>query len=253
MLVTDGYSEISGVAGAGLLAGNYYDPYPPRYIANAKELLAQGLPMIVRQHPGVRYPMPDQELFERVDAEGHIVARVGYNHEAGMSILADPWAKTAWGGDYGALCQDSEEDDSGLINMNSSCDYACFGMPLPTKLTVSQRSEDTATVRLEVIFTMPHTMTCTVSSIEELTVSIALPDGLELVGEQRQHLGVVAPGEVRGVEWTVRETSPVDGEVRVAAVGLANGTQPYHFTDVIGGQARLPVRSHQLERSRATA
>ncbi|WP_338702003.1 hypothetical protein V2W30_32110 [Streptomyces sp. Q6] len=253
MLVTDGYNETSGVAGAGLLAGNYYDPYPPRYIANAKELLAQGLPMIVRQHPGVRYPMPDQELFERVDAEGHIVARVGYDHAAGMSILADPWAKKEWGGDYGALCQDREEDDSGLINMNSSCDYSCFGVPLPTKLTVSQQSESTATVRLDVTFKMPHTMTSTVSSIENLTVSIALPNGMELVGEQRQSLGVVTPGETRTVEWTVRETADVDGEIRVAAVGLANGTQPYHFTDVIGGQARLAVRSHQREHSAAAA
>ncbi|HUW77693.1 MAG TPA: hypothetical protein VMV52_02950 [Candidatus Nanopelagicaceae bacterium] len=60
----------SALDGAGLPAGSYYEPYPARLAPNLKELLAAGITLIVRLHPGLRYPMSDEDLHGRVDPEG---------------------------------------------------------------------------------------------------------------------------------------------------------------------------------------
>jgi hypothetical protein len=183
-----------------------------------------------------------------VDCEGHVGAFVGYDHERGKLVIASPWNAAQLGGEHSGPMEEDEEEGAGTISMNSSCDYACTAVPLPVALTVGQLSENVSVVRAELSLTLPHTMRCSVSSIEGLRVSLALPEGLEMIGDQRREVPLLAPGETHTVEWTVRETAPVQGELRVAAVGLAHGTEPYRFTDVVGGQAKLSVRSHQTEK-----
>lgn len=115
MLIHDSVTVVKPLAGAGLLAGQYYDPYPPRFAANLKEILAEGIPMVMRIHPGVRYPMSDDELFDRVDLEGHVAAYAGYDSDRGTVTIADPWPTERFGGGYGGLHEEPEEDAVGTI------------------------------------------------------------------------------------------------------------------------------------------
>lgn len=243
MLTHDSTTEVRPLSGAGLLAGQYYDPYPPRFAANLKEILAAGMPMVMRIHPGVRYPMSDAELFDRVDLEGHVAAYVGYDHERGTISIADPWPSARFGGSIGGLHDEPEEVAVGTIPVNSTLDYATTALPLPVAISLSSITESVVEIHATVRTELPHAIRTSVSGLENLVASVRLPDGMSLIGERRRRADVLPAGTSVTLGWTASLVGTVEGRIEVAVAGLAHGDEPYPFSDVIGGHGLLRVRS----------
>lgn len=88
---------------AGIPTLIYYDPHLPRNIAHVKRLLAQDLPVLIRLHPGMEYPMDEDLLHYRVDREGHVVALIGYDDQRQCFYMADPWWPARRPGQWGKL------------------------------------------------------------------------------------------------------------------------------------------------------
>jgi hypothetical protein len=241
MLVCEASSR-RGMEGAGLMAGYYYDPYPPRFSANLKEMLAKGARMLVRLHAGVRYPMSERERIEFVDREGQVVAVVGYESDDRI-LLADPWDVGSMGGRDGGL-RSVDHRDLAMRWVNSTADKAIVVFPLDVSLTTSSLGERASTVRADVSLRAPAPqIRLAATLLEDVAATIRLPAGLELLGEARSRVDVLGAGETASFSWDVREVGPVDGVVRVAVAAIAKGTDPYPFQDVVGTEARAELRS----------
>jgi hypothetical protein len=244
MLATEETSEVTQLPGAGLVAAYYYDPYPPRFAANLKALLAESRPMLMRLHPGVRYNMADEQLFPQVDLEGHVVALVGYDQSRHMVLLADPWEASSPGSPRAAVIEETEEEGTGTIVCDGTADFTTTPLPLPFTINVVPVGVDRVLVRATVSLALRGSLKLAVSTLSDVTLSIALPGGLELEdADRRRTVGDLGTGDSSVVEWRVRQTGAVDGHIRVAAAALAIGSEPYEFSDVVGGQASLAVRS----------
>lgn len=124
MLVLES-SRSSAMSRAGLMAGYYYDPYPGRFAANLREILASGGRVLVRLHAGARYPMAEHEKIDTVDREGHVVAVVGYDGDD--ILLADPW-DPAFGGEDAGLRR-TDHRDIAMRWMNASQDKTVLMFP----------------------------------------------------------------------------------------------------------------------------
>jgi hypothetical protein len=238
MFTTDTVSVSRPLEGTGLLPGHYYDPYPARFAANAKELLAAGYPMVSRMHAGIRYPMADEDLFGRVDLEGHVTLLVGYDDDRGLLHYADPWPSNR---PFGQTVDQTEDDGVGGAPVNATYDFACTGIPLPVAVTVIPLGGDQASVRAIVSLRMPNALTCGITDLRSVSISLALPEGIETMDEPTQQIGLISAGEDVTVEWTVQCVTATDGEIRVAAAGIGHGVEPYQWEDIIGGQAALKV------------
>jgi hypothetical protein len=244
MLVTEGRTEVAELPGAGLIACSYYDPYPPRFATNLKGLLDESRPMLMRVHPGVRYEMSDDELFTRADVEGHVVAVVGYNQERRTLLVADPWERARPDHPHAAIVEETEEEGTGTVVVDCTLDFTTTPMPLPVSISIVSTDVDRVLVVATLSLTQRGHLKPAVSLLDHVQVSIALPAGLELEdGGPRRAIGSLGTGDSSTVEWRVRQTGPVDGQLSVAVASLAVGCEPYEFRDVVGGQASLAVRS----------
>jgi hypothetical protein len=226
--------------GAGLLPIGSYDPFQPRFIANLKEHLAAGYSVVVRLHPGVAYPMPDNDLVHKVDREGHVVAVVGYDDDKDTFLIGDPW-RAEWGGDRHGLTTLTAQDLA-LLLCNTT---ACFAA-MPAPMTMAVRIEAVGPRTSELVVTVgaprhPHAK-CELRSITQLNASIKLPDGLSC-DEVRQSADLITPESDAQFTWAVEEHNPVDGEIEIAVAGLGLGYDPYPFSDVVGSRVRISVRS----------
>ncbi|GAA1874007.1 C39 family peptidase [Myceligenerans crystallogenes] len=226
--------------GAGLLPIGSYDPFQPRFIANLKEHLATGYPVVVRLHPGVAYPMPDHDLVHKVDREGHVVTVVGYDDENDTFLIGDPW-RAEWGGDRHGLTTLTAQDMT-LLLCNSTACYAA----MPAPMTMSARIEAVGPTTNQLVVTVgtprhPHAR-CELRSITDLNASIKLPAGLA-AGQTRQWADLITPDGDAEITWVIEEHAPADGEIEIAVAGLGAGYDPYPFTDVVGSRARIAVRS----------
>jgi hypothetical protein len=250
-VIVDAQADCRALPSAGLLAGHYYDPYPPRFAANLKGLINAGFPVITRIHPGVRYPMTDADLFGRVDLEGHVTAIVGYDDSRNTITFADPWPTDQFGGAYGGPRDEDEEEGIGTIVVNATLDYCCTGMPLPVAIEAVQVGESVIEIRAQISLRMPNAVVPAITSIEDILASIQLPDGLRLQDSTRRQVALLTLGEVTTVVWRATVDDAVNGEIRVAVAGIACGNDPYRYRDVVGGQADLRIWATAPERSAA--
>lgn len=241
MISTDNRSISKPLDGAGLLTGHYYDPYPARFAANVKELLAKGYPMVSRMHAGVRYAMNDEHLFGSTDLEGHVTIMAGYDDLRGTFQYADPWPSETGGR---MEVEETEEEGAGVVAMNASLDYACTGIPLPVSIEVLPVGIDHARVQVTVSLRLPNAVRCGVTDLEGLGIRLALPEGVITDDPTERRVESLTAGESVTLEWIVQLDGRFSaGEIRAVAAGLGRGTDPYQWSDVIGGQALLDVRS----------
>jgi hypothetical protein len=243
--------ELSALEGAGLIGGYYYDPYPPRFAANLKEVLASGARVLARLHAGVSYPMDDGDLREHVDKEGHVFAVIGYDHDAERFLIADPWDTERFGGDDGGV-RSVPETELGLRWVDSTLDQVMIVHPLDVRVEATALSEDVTeiTARVALRAPAPHVRSGATTA-EDLAASISLPSGLELLSERRQGAAILPAGDAVSLTWTVRETAAADGPVEIAIAAVAHGDDPYPFSDVVGTCATATVRSTALSRDDA--
>lgn len=227
--------------GTGLLAGLYYDPYPARFACNAKRMLERGLPLLVRLHPGARYPMDDDDLVTRVDPEGHVVALIGFDEEGDTVTVADPWDPPL-GGAVRPVLDVPAREFFGIRIVDSTKDLCAAAVPLPLAVVARRIGQHGIEIEAEVSFALPAPLRCGAHALEDLCATIQLPSGLELVGGQElSTCGTLVTGEARKVSWSTRQVGPVAGEARVAVAGIAVGDEPYSFRDVIGSTTGLTV------------
>ncbi len=240
MLLT-GDVRLRALPGGALLGGFYYDPYPPRFAANLKEALAGGAHVLIRLHPGVRYPMSDAELLGCVDLEGHVVAVVGYDDERGTFELADPWDIERFGGHDGGL-RSVPEIELGLRWVNSTYDKAMFVFPLYVGLAATVLSEDTAIIEATIGLQPPAPQVrCAAVGLQHLHAMISTPSGVTLLGDREQHLAALNSDDQHCFRWPIRVDYRVQGEIRVAVASVAHGNDPYPFSDVVGTVASMDV------------
>ena len=234
---------------AGLLAGLLYDPYPPRFTQKVYRLLSEGLPLIARLHPGVRYPMDDVLLHRIVDREGHVIALSGFDRLSDRLLVVDPWDKVRFGGDYGGLYWEYAPIVTGLWMVDSTMDIVLCAFPLPVRLMFSGQEQNEIQITAEVSFTAPEGVTLLARMLENLTVSIQIPEGLTLASSQRrQYREVLLPSEVAQFHWRVMvDKQPVQGEIQVSAAAIAKGIEPYPFTDIVGSATSVAVETYVEE------
>lgn len=232
----------------GLLAGVLYDPYPPRFVQKVQELLAMGVPLLARFHPGIRYPMDDEALHRTVDREGHVIALAGFNKATDTLLIADPWDKVRFGGEHGELYWEYAPIVTGIRTVDYTLDIVVCAFPLPVHLRLSSLGPKETKVTAEVTFAGPPGINLTAHMLRNVTSSIRLPEGLVLVSSQRrQRQSVLLPQERAQFHWHVLEKNPVKGEIQVAVVAIAKGVDPYPFQDVVGAVASVSVQSHSGE------
>jgi len=232
----------------GLLAGLLYDPYPPRFLHKIQELIAGGIPLLGRFHPGLCYPMDDADLHQTVDREGHVIAIVGFDDTTQTLLIADPWDKARFGGERGGVYNMYAPLVTGIMLVDATLDITSCAWPLPIKLTVSPLGPKESKVVAEVAFTGPRGISLVAQILQGVMVSIQLPRGLVLISNRhRQFQDMLLPQEVVRFCWQLVETAPVDGEIRVAAAAIAKGSDPYAFQDVVGSVASVLVQSLDVE------
>lgn len=238
--------KVRALPGAGLLAGMYYDPYPARFAANLKEALASGTRLLVRLHPGVRYPLDDERLTRTLDREGHVVAVVGYDDETDTMIVADPWDRERFGGEDGGV-RAAPHTELALRWVNATLDKAMAVFPLAIELSTATLGEDTSALRADVRLCSPAPQVgLAATTLSEIAATVKVPDGIELLSDGRQAADLLAPGESTRFTWHLRHAAPVEGTLEVAVAAVAEGSDPYEFRDVVGTSVAARVRSRSL-------
>lgn len=243
MLLVQSYRS-GAMSRAGLMAGYYYDPYPGRFAANLREILGSGARVMVRLHPGTRYPMSEADRIDTVDREGHAVAVVGYDGDEIQ--LGDPW-NPAFGGDDAGL-RWTDHRDIAMRWMNASQDMSIVVFPIPVELSATSLGGPIDVIRADVALTAPAPqIRLAADLVSDLTASIRLPEGLELLGSRRQHVANLGAGDKTTFSWEVRETGPVHGQVTVAVAGIATSSDPYPFRDIVGTEAVAVVQRTDVD------
>lgn len=125
-------------------------------------------------------------------------------------------------------------------------------MPLPVAIDVAHVAESVIEIRAAVKVGLPHAMRASVSGLEDVVAGIALPDGIELTdGDGRRGVDVLPAGEMTTLRWTATVSPDVRGRIEIAVAGTVRGTEPYAFSEVVGSQASLTVRSVDRAEARA--
>ncbi|MCL6451604.1 MAG: PQQ-like beta-propeller repeat protein [Acetobacteraceae bacterium] len=223
--------------GAGLPAFLYYDPYFPRFLTQVRRLLAAGMPLLVRLHPGARYPMPPDAL-SRVDLEGHVVLIVGFDDEARSCLVMDPWDRDRWGGARGGLTA-LPYDLMRLMLVDYSLGGAVVLMPwrIETRWPQSLTPGEWAEVTAAVTYVHPEPVAAPEHGVRLCQVLLEVPGGMEVGSRNPAEVrGGLPVGETRRASWKVRVSGPVEGEAIVTARGLITPRDPYPYCDVIGGR-----------------
>lgn len=128
--------------------------------------------------------------------------------------------------------------------MNASQDKTVLFFPVPVELTTASAGEETSTIRADVSLTAPALQVRLAADlVTDLTATIQLPEGLELLSRRRNHLTNLGASERTIFTWEVRESGRVHGPVRVAVAGIAVSSDPYPFRDIIGTQTTASLRS----------
>ena len=84
---------------SGLTSVIGYEPWAERAIDSAKQSLSDGVPILIRLHPGADYPCDNLSTFYKQDMEGHAVLLIGYDDSTRMFDAVDPWnGKGEFGG-----------------------------------------------------------------------------------------------------------------------------------------------------------
>lgn len=76
----------------GLIGLMRYDPHSPRCFEGMRLNLLEGLPTIIRLHPGANYP--NEICREKIDLEGQAVLVVGYDDLKEAFAIIDPFQRT---------------------------------------------------------------------------------------------------------------------------------------------------------------
>lgn len=249
---TVGDTRLTPLEGAGLLAEKYYDPHPPRLAANTKQMLADGQLLLMRIHPGVRYPMSRDQLLRRVDLEGHVVAVVGYDDDSDTFLIADPWDTERFGGEQGGLWH-LRAQDLGLLQVNSSLGKLVPVGRLPIKLDVTQDGSLHHRVRATVAFTSGYPATPAIDYVDRVEASLRYSDGVTLESDRRLRCDTVAPTETPCFEWLIAVEEDLETvEIEVAVAAGVHSEDPYSWSDVIGGCAGISLKRSRTYERRAT-
>jgi hypothetical protein len=239
MLLCDD-ARLSALDGTGLIAGYYYDPYPPRFDANLRKLLSTGARVLVRLHAGVRYPMDESDRIQRLDREGHVVAVVGFDGD--RLLIADPWDTETFGGAEGGL-RSVDHRDLGLRFVNGTKDKAILAFPLDVKLTCEGTGDSSCILRADVALRAPSPqIRLGATMLRDVSAAVTLPAGA-WTDTHRRELGAISAGDSATATWEIGHDAVVEGEIAVAVAGIARGTDPYPFEDVVGSQATVMVRT----------
>lgn len=84
-----GNLEVEYCSGLTTVIG--YEPWAERAIDSAKQSLADGVPLLIRLHPGADYPCANKSIYYKQDMEGHVVLLIGYDDNTRTFDAVDPW------------------------------------------------------------------------------------------------------------------------------------------------------------------
>lgn len=225
---------------AGVAGHMHYDPYFPRLLNHVKRLLAENVPVLIRLHPGMSYPMPEETLHYRVDREGHVVALIGFDDDQKHFIVADPWNQQAWGGDRGGITTLSYEHAM-ICMVDSSLGATMFAIPWAIEASIPEYMPLNQPVAVEahVKYPCPEPLSRMENHVSHCRALLELPAGLAFADASHSvqvlENGFLQPGDEKTVRWTLVRTGPVDGMIKVRARGIVTNNDPYLYSDIIGG------------------
>jgi hypothetical protein len=219
------------------------------WLPELKALIANDIPVIVLMN---YYP---------TGGGGHYRVVMGYDDAQSLVYFIDTWGRdTLHLNDWTGILPWSYSDfQLGWNYAEYGTEHPYFGaviLPWTVEVQVKGKLQvgGTVAVTASVKYPCPKPLDSTMFPASDSFASIALPNGMTLVGsEQKVSLGTMGAGTSATVTWLVHVDSKVsNSQITVDAGGVVSGSvpeadwngqtvyyPPYDYSDVIGGSATV--------------
>jgi predicted double-glycine peptidase len=224
--VVDNSVSNERLSGLACVAG--YEPWVMRSIASAKQVLADGYPLLARVHSAADYPLETEEDSQRLDMESHAILFTGYDENRGVFYISDPWNPDTGGKQGGQREITFEEYAIVMVNATRS-KFAVMAAPVIEPIIY--KGDNFRCIQLKVGFYTPRgyilDQHCT--AITGLDISI----DFGTITSSRKIYGRWEIGDYATLSYPI--PTDIEGNVQIKIIShiTLEGARPYRYQDVI--------------------
>lgn len=238
----------------GLAPVMCYDPWFSRALETIRQSIRDGNPVLIRLHTGAMYPI-NSNIRYRADLESHAVMVFGYDDEAQVLFLKDPWDLSK-GGEYGrSWC--IGYDDLLVLNVDASLGITTNLAPLQVQAEANRDSDGNLILNIKAGFYVPigAVVDHGTFTITEVTFTCEAQSSMERQNVQTSTIGHWPVGDCAVVSVPFGAIGKKDCEVTISAKAAICGYRPYDFVDHVTSTVELaiPAQSGQVKIAQAAS